>query len=193
MYALKDSLVVFFAKLYRQVHMLESWIENTICLLFERQKSKYFFFISILLMFVCKIINLQVGQKFTFKYGIKIPLEEMNCMDMVSVMCPQRQACMKLNAQPGGPLGVSRNKCHSIFWEEDRNWKTPTWYTVVLTVTDFIPLLWEMFMYGLESYSGTLTNMELNVNTCSDIFHLNFFIDLNNMKFNIRLRDVSNI
>lgn len=48
-------------------------------------------------------------------------------------------------------------------------------------------------MYGLESYSGTLTNMELNVNTCSDIFHLNFFIDLNNMKFNIRLRDVSNI
>lgn len=72
-------------------------------------------------MFACKITNLQVGQKFTFKYGIKIPLEEMNCMVMVSVMYLQHQACMKLNARLGGPLGVSRNKCHSIFLEGDRN------------------------------------------------------------------------
>lgn len=50
-------------------------------------------------------------------------------------------------------------------------------------------------MYGLESYSGTLTNMELNVNTCSDIFHLNFFIDLNNMNliYGLEMLATSNV
>lgn len=149
----------------KREHNVSSFWETSIL----QENQNKFCFISILLIFACKIINLQVGQKFTFKYGIKIRLEEMNCMVMVSVMYLQRQACMKLNARLGGPLGVSRNKCHSIFWEGGLNWKTPTWYTVVLIVTDFIPLRWEVYTYGSELYSGTLTNMELNVDTCNDI------------------------
>ena len=39
-------------------------------------------------------IILKVGQRFIFKFGIKIPLEEMNFTVMVSVMCQQLQACM---------------------------------------------------------------------------------------------------
>ena len=39
-------------------------------------------------------IIFKVGQRFIFKFGIKIPLEEMNFTVTVSVMCQQLQACM---------------------------------------------------------------------------------------------------
>lgn len=39
-------------------------------------------------------IILKVGQRFIFKFGIKIPLEEMNFTVTVSVMYQQLQACM---------------------------------------------------------------------------------------------------
>lgn len=39
-------------------------------------------------------IIFKVGQRFIFKFGIKIPLEEMNFTVTVSVMYQQLQACM---------------------------------------------------------------------------------------------------
>lgn len=70
---------------------------------------------------ILDIINLQVGQRFIFKSGIKILLEEMNFMAMAFAMYQLLQACTRLSAQLGGPRGVSENKCHSIFWEEDHS------------------------------------------------------------------------